>query len=348
MPANPHLLALSTVVPSYPLHPEEVRRVAIRIFNDAFGDLERLLPVYDHACINTRYSCVPLEWYEASHGLAERNRLYVDNALELLERAARDCLAKARVSAAEIDTIVSVSTSGIATPSLDALLMERLPMRRTVQRLPVFGLGCVGGVVGLARAGALSRAEPERMILCLVVELCGLTFRRRDRSKSNFIATALFGDGAAAALISGRGEGPEISAWGEYTWPHSLDVMGWRVEDDGFAVVFSRNIPALVRERMGVVTEDFLAEQGLRLDDVDSFVCHPGGVKVLDALEEIYGLEPGGLSHSRSVLRDYGNMSAATVMFVLERALAEPGRRRHLLTSLGPGFTAGFLILETR
>jgi alkylresorcinol/alkylpyrone synthase len=245
-----------------------------------------------------------------------------------------------------VDTIVAVSTSGIATPSLDALLVERLGLRRDVERLPVFGLGCAGGVLGLARAAALARARPGARVLLVVVELCGLTFRLGDRSKSNLIASALFGDGAVACVVSTATEGPTLLAWGEHTWPDSLDVMGWRVENDGLGVVFSRDIPTLVRKDFTAVTDAFLARHGLTRGRIDHFVCHPGGAKVVNALEEALDLPAGALEDSRAVLRDYGNMSAATVLFVLERALGAGRRGRCLLSSLGPGFTAGFLLAE--
>ena len=209
-----------------------------------------------------------------------------------------------------------MSTTGVATPSLDARLMERLPFRRNLERLPIFGLGCAGGVLGLARTATLSRAKPERLYLLVVVELCGLTFRHADRSKSNLVTTALFGDGAAAALVSCKGDGVALTGWGEHTWPESLDVMGWGVSDDGLSVIFSRDIPTIVKDEFLDATVGFLKRQGLTLADVDSYVCHPGGAKVLDALEEVLSLERGGLRHARRILRDYGNMSAATVLFV--------------------------------
>jgi alkylresorcinol/alkylpyrone synthase len=226
--------------------------------------------------------------------------------------------------------------------------MERLGMRRDVQRLPIFGLGCAGGVNGLARAAALTRMAPSSHVLYLVVELCALCFRKNDFSKSNIVATALFGDGAAGAILSGGGAGPRIGPAGEHTWPHSLDIMGWQVEDDGLKALFSRDIPALVRGKLRGVAESFLARHGLVLDDIDAFVCHPGGAKVLTALEQAYGLAAGALVEGRRVLRDYGNMSAATVLFVLERMLRHGVRRRMLLSALGPGFTAGFLVLDDR
>jgi len=345
----PRLLGLSTAVPPYRLRQADVIAHARSLFaGGASEELERLLPVYVNAGVETRYSCVPLEWYERPHGWAEKNRLYLENAVALIEKAALDCLARAGLGVADVDMVVSVSTSGIATPSLDALLAERLNMRRDLQRLPVFGLGCAGGVLGLARAAAMAQASPSATVLFLVVELCALTFRRNDSSKSNVIATALFGDGAAAALVSCAGDGPALTTWGEHTWPRSLDIMGWRVEDDGFGVLFSRDIPAIIRADFRAVLDGFLELRGLRLADVDGFLCHPGGAKVISALEEALELPAGGLAISRAVLRDYGNMSAATVMFVLERALVTRQSGRYLLSAVGPGFSAGFLIVDAR
>ncbi len=201
--------------------------------------------------------------------------------------------------------------------------MERMNLRRTVQRLPIFGLGCAGGAIGLARAAAIARSNPGALVLFLVVELCALSFRRDDFSKSNIVATALFGDGAAAALISCSGKGASIVAGGEFTWPDSLDVMGWEVTRDGLKAIFSRDIPELITTKFHDVVLDFLAKQALTLHDIDCFICHPGGAKVIDALERAFELEPLALQSAREVLRDYGNMSAATVMFVLERTIGD-------------------------
>ena len=346
MVAEPRLIALATAVPAHVLHQDDVAERAGILFAEERERFARLLPVYGNAGIDTRYSCVPIEWYLEAHGWRERSELFVEHATELLAHATLRCLERAGLGTGDVDAIVAVSTSGVATPSLDALVMERLGMRRDLRRLPIFGLGCVGGVLGLARAAEMARVYPGERVLFLVVELCGLTFRKGDHSKSNVIATALFGDGAAAALISSTGSGPAILASGEYTWPASLEVMGWRVRDDGFGVLFSRDIPALVRTGYRQALDRFLARERLALDDIGEFLCHPGGAKVLDALEETLELPQGSLNHSREVLREYGNMSAATVLFVLERALSNGGLPlRALVTSLGPGFTAGFLLL---
>jgi alkylresorcinol/alkylpyrone synthase len=344
----PHLLAVATAVPPFRLDQDDVTRRIALVLGPRSREVARMIPMFGNTGIEYRYSCVPMEWYERPHDWPERNRIYLAAALDLLETATRSALARAGRTAEEIDAIVVVSTTGLATPSLDALLMERMGLRRTIRRLPIFGLGCAGGVIGLARAAALAPERPGGLVLLLVVELCALCFRRDDFSKSNIVATALFGDGAAAALICSEGAGPGIVASGEYTWPDSLDIMGWEVTEEGFRAIFSRDIPALISTQLHDVVVAFLDEHGLTLHDVDRFICHPGGTRVLNALEIAYELMTGRLADSREVLREYGNMSAATALFVLERALTngESTWNRALLSSLGPGFTAGFALLE--
>lgn len=350
----PRLVSLATAAPAFTLEQDDVARRAGEVFAPV-GDFTRFVPIYRNAAIETRHSCVPLDWYVKPHGFAERNALFLDNATALLAEAAQRALAEARLLPQDIDALVTVCSSGIATPSLDARLMQHLPFRPEVMRLPIFGLGCAGGVLGLARAAALAQAMPDARVLLLVVELCGLTFRHRDRSKSNIVATALFGDGAAAAVISCRGEygpgranggKPCIGPSGEHTWPDSLDVMGWDVAGDGLKVLFSGSIPDLVRRDLRPVVDAFLARHDARLADIDGFICHPGGAKVVDALEQAFGLAPGALVHARDVLRDHGNMSSVTVLFVLRAAMQAGARGVQLLTALGPGFTAAMTIMD--
>lgn len=345
MPGAPRLAAIATAVPPYRLDQPEIERLAERVFDRKTSEIQRLLPVYANAGIETRYSCVPVEWFFMPHGWRERNALYVDRALDLVCTAVRRCLACAGCRPEEIDGLVVVSTTGIATPSLDALLIDRLPLRPEVARLPIFGLGCAGGVLGLAPAAAMAREG--RTVLFVVVELCALTFRRTDSSKSNIIASALFGDGAAAVLIRSDCDGPVLGASGSYTWPDSLDIMGWAVEDDGLGVLFSRDIPNLIRRDIRTVTDRFLRGCQLTRDLIRHYICHPGGAKVVAALEDALELGDGGLDDARVVLRRYGNMSAVTVLFVLERHLHRGLEGRALMLALGPGFTVGFQILET-
>jgi len=356
----PRLVSLATAVPPFDLPQDEVAARAATVFAPTPGGFHRLAPIYMNALIEHRQACVPMEWFLEEHGFRERNALFLHHATELLVEAAGKALAEADLEPSDIDTIVTVCTSGIATPGLDARLMERLAFRRDVQRLPVFGLGCAGGVLGLSRAAAMAQATPGSRVLLLVVELCTLTFRGNDRSKSNLVATALFGDGAAAAVVAcapggsgnGRNDGapsdaPRLGPWGEHTWPDSLDVMGWDIQDDGLKVVFSRDIPTLVHDDLRPIVDDFLARHELGLGDIDEFVCHPGGAKVIDALEDCFELQRGDLVHARRVLRDHGNMSAATVLFVLRAALDARAGGRRLLTTLGPGFTAAMMVIDS-
>jgi alkylresorcinol/alkylpyrone synthase len=340
-------MALATAVPPFVLDQSDVAKRVEHLFG-AHRDIQRMLPVFANSGISRRYSCVPVDWYGVPHGWKERNDLYIENAVSLLETVTLGLLEEAKVKRDAIDAIVVVSTTGIATPSLDALLIERLGLGRDVQRLPVFGLGCAGGVMGLSSAADLARARPGSTVLFLVVELCALNFRKNDFSKSNIVATALFGDGAAGALLSTEGDGPVLGAGGQHTWPRSLDVMGWDVEEDGMRAIFSTSIPGLIRAEMRTTVDRFLARNDLSRRNIDLFASHPGGAKVLDALEDAFEVEAGGLADSRATLKDFGNMSAATVLFVLARSAWRDPFRRVLLSSMGPGFSVAFQLLGRR
>jgi alkylresorcinol/alkylpyrone synthase len=339
------LLALKSAVPPFILEQKDVVIRAGQLFGER-RDVERLMPIFTNTGIDQRYSCVPIDWYNEEHGWRDRTELYVRNATDLLEKVARALLDEAQLGVDGIDAIVVSSTTGIATPSLDALVIERMGLRRDIRRLPIFGLGCAGGVVGLSRAADLARANPGSRVLFLVVELCALTFRKNDLTKSNFVATALFGDGAAGAILSTEGDGPAFGPSGEYTWPNSLDIMGWEVEEDGLKALFSQSIPTLVANDFSTILAAFLQRHDRRLEEIDGFACHPGGAKVLDALEDAFRIARGALKESRSVLRDYGNMSAVTALFVLERMPWRKKDQRILMTALGPGFSSAFLMFE--
>jgi alkylresorcinol/alkylpyrone synthase len=342
---EPHLLAVKSAVPAFTINQSEAAGHARALFAGR-RDIERMMPIFVNTGIERRYSCVPVEWYLEPHGWKDRTELYVSNAVDLLEKVADALLDEAELKRDEIDAIVVGSTTGIATPSLDALIVERMGLRRDIQRLPIFGLGCAGGVIGLSRAADMARSRPGSRVMFLVVELCALTFRKDDLSKSNVVAAALFGDGAAGAILSTDGKGPRFGASGEHTWPHSLDIMGWEVEEDGLKALFSQSIPALVASEFRKVLHDFLQKNDLHLRDIEAFACHPGGAKVLDALEEAFGLADGALVESRGTLRDYGNMSAVTAVVVLERMDLRKVPKRTLMSALGPGFSTAFLVLE--
>lgn len=348
MTAPVGIYGVATAYPPHCFRQAEIMAKAAEVFGHRPELMERMARSYGNAGVKQRNSCVPLEWYRTPHGWPERAALFEEHAVKLLTEAGARALAGAGVAAAEVAATVTVSSTGIVTPSLDSLLQEPLGLSPTVQRLPVFGLGCSGGVIGLARAAAIATAMPGRWVLFLCTELCGLTFRPGDDSKANIIATTIFGDGAAAMLLR-AGEGAPrayVRAWGEHTWPGTRDIMGWTVEDDGLGVVFSRSIPALVRDMMRPVTDAFLAEHGLAQGDLQGLIVHPGGERVLEALEDCYGLAPGALVDARGVLADHGNMSAVTVLAVLRRTLARGAMGPHLMAALGPGFSVGMCLLD--
>lgn len=349
---DPIILAIATAVPPFQQPQEATREAARAVFGPRMRDFERLAPVFMNAGIATRHTCQPLDWYREPRNWPEKNAAYLDGALALMEQATRSCLLRAGLTVADVAAIVVVSSTGIATPSLDSLLMERMGFAPETQRLPIFGLGCCGGVLGLARAAALARAMPGGTVLCVVVELCSLAVRTADLRPTNIVATALFADGAAAALIRAdrpgavAESGAALVGWGEHTWPGTRAIMGWSIETDGLGVIFSQDIPMLVQTRLRPAADAFLARHGLMLADLAGTVCHPGGVKVLSALETALAPCTAGFDDAWAVLRDFGNMSAVTVLFVLERRLARNARGRHLMTALGPGFTAGFLLVD--
>ncbi|MDQ2101279.1 type III polyketide synthase [Azospirillum isscasi] len=347
----PRILSLATALPPHRLDQDEVLSVARAVFAPRMRDFDRLVPVFANTGIETRHAVMPIGWYMEPRGWPERTAAFREGALALLEDAASQALARAGLGPRDVDAIVCASTTGIATPSLEALLLERMGFRPDTLRLPLFGLGCAGGVLGLTRAGQLAQAMAGRTVLFLVVELCTLAFRSAEATPTNVVASALFADGAAAAVLradgeGGDGEGPRLVDGAEHTWPGTQDVMGWRVEDDGFGVIFSQSIPTLIRGRLGPVLDGFLERRRMARGDLAGLICHPGGAKVLHALEEVCAPVAAGLDDAWAVLRRCGNMSAASVMFVLERRLASGARGPHLMSALGPGFTAAMAQID--
>src|SRR5262249_34819921 len=269
---------------------------------------------------------------------------------------ARKALTRAGVGPRDLDHVVFVSTTGIATPSLDARLSLALGCRPECRRTPLWGLGCAGGAAGLARARDLALAAPGAHVLVVAVDLCSLTFRHEDMDKRNLVATSLFADGAAAAVVTGAAVSPngahggrplELVASQSTLWPDTLDMMGWTVTGQGLHVVFSRDIPTFVRQRMRPGLEAFLEAHGYALDGALHVAAHPGGAKVLEAYAEALGRPAEAFVHSREILREYGNMSSPTCLFVLERQLGagEIGVDEPVLVSaLGPGFAAEYVL----
>ncbi len=308
---------------------------------------DRLASVFDNALIEKRHTVAPIDWYCQEHGWAERTALYVAATEALFEQAATRAIAAAGLVPTDIDGVVFVSTTGIATPSIDARVAPRLGLRDNIRRVPMFGLGCAGGVTGLATAARLAVAEPGSRWLFVCVETCSISIRLDSDDPAAIVATALFGDGAAAAVISTSGEGiARIAGAAEKLWPDTLGIMGWRVEDRGLAVIFDRAIPPFIAAELAPAVDAMLGALGLTQGDIDRFCCHPGGAKVVDAIEQALGLGGGTLDLERDVLRKCGNMSAPTVMFVLAALIERGLPDRVMMTAFGPGFTCAGLALE--
>jgi alkylresorcinol/alkylpyrone synthase len=339
------IAGLATAVPPHKLERDFVAAEAKRIFARFGDDFERMAQVFFTAGIDRRHSVCPVEWFETAKGWDDRAERFLEGATALFRQTATDALAQANTKPGEIDAIVTISSTGIATPSIEAHVMHDMGFRDDVMRVPVFGLGCAGGVTGLALASQL--AESGRKVLCVVIELCTLHFRPDEMSKSNIVATALFGDGAAAVVLHKKGEGPAIEHAGQHTWNDTIDIMGWKVEDAGLGAIFARSIPDLVLRDMRPAAEGFLARHGLKTKDVDHFSFHPGGTKVIEALETVFEMQTGTLQNEREILKGYGNMSAPTILFVLQKALQTPAKGRRMIAALGPGFTSSFMTLQS-
>ena len=340
------LLSLATAVPPHILVQEEAKSFARSLFGTRMRLFEQLEPVFDNAGVATRRLSRPTDWYWGDHGWKERNQVYLETAEALYVEAATKALDQAGVEARDIDCLVTVSTTGIATPSLEARVAGRMGFRVDAERVPLFGLGCAGGVSGLATAARLAAAGEGRTALFVTIELCSTSIRIDKVSKATIVATALFGDGAAAAVLrSGDGGWATVEGGCEILWPDTLGIMGWDVEDPGLAVIFDRAIPPFVEQYMATAVAHMLEALGLERREIDRFTCHPGGAKVVAALESGLALKAGELDHERAILRDFGNMSAPTVLFVLERLLQAGMPERTLLLALGPGFTAAGLSL---
>ena len=346
MTSSVGLMSLATATPPHVLKQADAVEIARDLFAGRFEEFERLSSVFANTGIRERRLSQPLDWYFRPQGWPERTAAYLASAEALFVASASAALAKAGIAASEVDTIVTVSSTGIATPSLEARVLTRMGFRSDVERVPVFGLGCAGGVSGLALAARLAAGRPGSTVLFVAIELCSLAFRLDELTTANIVATALFADGGAACVLrSGEDGSWRFEGGGQHTWPETLSVMGWNVDPSGFGVIFSQMIPPFVRLRMGEAADGILSRMGLRLQDVGRFVCHPGGAKVIQALEGALGLGQGTLDIEREVLADFGNMSAPTVLFVLERVLERRLEGRLFLTALGPGFTASGLSL---
>lgn len=341
-PAHPiALIGIGTAVPPFRIAQSEAAQAAQALFGGRYAEFDRLRSVFESTGIEARYSVLPLERFFQPLNWAERSEAYLEGACALFIDAAKIALDNAGLPAAAIDCIVTVSSTGIATPSLEARVASHMGFRPDVQRVPIFGLGCAGGVLGLSLAADLARAQKGRRVLLVAIETCTLAFRADRLTKENIVATALFGDGAAAIILENTDDS-DVNLVGEasHQWPDTLSIMGWRVDEEGFGVIFDRSIPAFILEQLRP-TLDIIAP-----DRPERFIFHPGGTKVISAIETSLDLPEGTLQCERHVLREFGNMSSPTVLFVLERALRDDTKGVSALTALGPGFSLALALMS--
>ncbi len=344
------IVSVGTAVPPYLMRQEEACRLAGEHFGGSIQDIPRYLQVFKNALVRERYFCVEADWFSHRHSLAAKNRLYLEWAETLSLTAIEKCLEGAGVDREEIDYLVFVSSSGIATPSLDVALANKLGLRSDIRRLPLFGLGCAGGAAGIALCSSLAAAEPHATALLVAVEINSLTFQPGDMTKSNLVACSLFGDGAAAVLFSGEADGKVNILNSVSLLRRQTDhLMGWDFVDTGFRVVFSREVPRTIMDMMPEAVSEVINGRNIGLDDIDCFIFHPGGKRILEAYEKILGRTQGDFASSYGVLERYGNMSSATVLFVLDDQLRNVGHAAGdygLLAAFGPGFSAEATLVQ--
>jgi alkylresorcinol/alkylpyrone synthase len=351
----PSLAAISKVEFPFKVDQQEVKQCAKRLFEPSFPQVERMLSAFDNTEIKTRNFCKPLDYYSAAHTFQDQNAEYINISLEYSIKVIEECISSAQIKKEEITDIIFVSTTGLATPSLDARIINAMKLNQNINRIPIFGLGCAGGVAGYSKANILAQANPDAIVLLVAVELCSLTFLRSDYSKSNFIGSSLFADGVAACII--KGDNCTSKATNAFTflatqsklYYDTLDIMGWEFLDEGFRVLFSHDIPTIISQNIHTDVVSFLEKHQLRLSDIRNFIFHPGGKKVLAAYEIALKVEGDFLKNTREVMNDNGNMSSPTVLYVLERFFTKGFQDGYgLMVSLGPGFSSEMVLLQMK
>jgi alkylresorcinol/alkylpyrone synthase len=357
-----YICSVGLGIPKYQLNQNEVKQLVQHLFINSERQINRLLPVFENAQIDNRQFVVPSTWFLEDHSFKERNDLFMKLAKHYALKAMDDCLTNPdflleTVAYQDIDMIIFVSSTGIAAPTLDTHFMNERPFRQDVQRMPLWGLGCAGGAGGLARARDWLTANPDKTALIVCCELCSLTFQKGDVTKSNIVGTALFGDGISAALAVGaqsplvkqkKGGAPKLLQSHTYTKKDSLSVMGWNVTNAGFEVIFSKSIPALVRSFWKEHIQLFLANHELTEADIFAYIAHPGGRKVIEAMQKVLHADPRKFCYSREILKKHGNMSSSTVLYVLREWMNEkiPTGEKSIISALGPGFSSELILLE--
>ena len=350
------IVATTTAFPPYYFTQDEVLAALKTYWDKGLENAAVLERLHSRTGVEGRYFCRPLAEYYALDTWGKTNDVWIETALTLGETAISTLLRESGLPPEKIGTIISVSVTGIACPSIDARLIDKMKLPTHIKRTPIFGLGCVAGASGLARAADYVKAYPDEAAILLSVELCSLTWQRDNISIPNLISSGLFGDGCGAALVVGDRlcaelgyGGPSIVASQATFYPDSQDVMGWAISEKGFRIVLSADVPTVVKQNLGRNVDDFLAGRGLTRADIGTWIMHTGGPKVLEANAEALGLTREDFSLSWDALRRAGNLSSASVLMVLNDVMREhrPAKgTRSLLVAMGPGFCSEMVLLE--
>ena len=321
-------------------------------WSDKIENPQLLSRLHANSRVDGRYLAMPMERYYHVNTWGQANKIWVEVAQDLGEKAIRCALQRAGLETKDVGALFFVTVTGVASPSIDAMLMNRMRLPPNVKRIPIFGLGCVAGAAGIARASDYVRGYPNEAAVLLSVELCTLTLQHNDLSVANLISSGLFGDGAAAVVITGSekgSRGPQVLANRSVFYPDSEHVMGWDISEQGFKIVLSREVPDVIIEHLGNDVDTFLGDMGLTRADIGTYIMHTGGPRVLEATGTALGLKNGALQASWDCLRRIGNLSSASVLFVLEDAIMNrqpPPGTLSLLAAMGPGFCSELVLLK--
>ena len=350
----PHIAAVAKIDLPDKTDQQAVKEQARAMFTANFPQAERLMPAFDNTGIITRNFAKPLSYYGEDTTFKQRNDEYINLSLQYSAQATEEVIAKAGIQKSDITDIIFISTTGLATPSIDALIINKMQLDPHINRTPVWGLGCAGGVSGMAKANMAAQANADAVVLLVAVELCSLTLIKNDYSKSNFVGSSLFSDGVVACIVKGDNHSmPDqqvtIKAASSKLYYDSLDVMGWDFGEEGFKVIFSKDIPTFIHQNIRQDIDAFLRKQGLQLSDISNFIFHPGGKKVLDAYIDALAVKGDFLKNTREVMNDNGNMSSVTVLYVLERFLETGFANGYgLMLAMGPGFSSEMVLLDMK
>jgi alkylresorcinol/alkylpyrone synthase len=344
------IAATATALPPHTITRDDVKYYMGRVFDIPERKLEAMMSIVDNAQVHKRHAIFPIEYTVEPRALYQTNQEYIEHAVKLGQEAAEKCLERASLRPDEVDLIITVSCTGFMIPSLDAHLINRMGFRSNVRRMPFTELGCAAGAMALGRAADFLKAHPGGNVLIVAVELPSLTFQRKDISQANLISSILFGDGAAAALVSGNGApGPKILVSETYTFPDSLGAMGFDLRDSGFHILLAKDVPEMIGAKIRELVDDFLQRHGKTHKDIKGWILHPGGARLLGNVEIALGLTKCQTQPSWEILGNVGNLSSATILFILQEWLEKrplnPGEYA-LAAAFGPGFSAEFLLLQ--